>query len=261
MQITLQNKHAVVGGATSGLGRSVAVQLAKCGAQLTLLSHNEVSLKEILKLLPTEHQQSHKYLVVDFENLEEFKKITSHYFSEIPVDILVNNTHGPKVGNALNKDSEDYQKAFDQLFQTVQHLTNLVLPAMIEQGFGRVINLTSSTVQEPIEFLVLSNTIRSAITTWGKSLATTVAKHGITINNILTGKFYTERLVSLMKNQAEEKGLPFEEVKEKFQSAIPANRIAGPEEMGYLLAFLASDYASYITGTNLVIDGGEMKSL
>ena len=261
MDIRLNKRNALVGGSTSGLGRAIAFQLASSGATVTLLSHNEENLQQTRDQLPTPIDQQHSVLKADFEQFHDYQSIVTNYFEANRIDILVNNTNGPSAGNALEMNETDYQKAFEQLFQTVQFTTHLALKQMRANKYGRIINLTSSTVKEPIEFLVLSNTIRSALATWAKSLSATVAKDGITVNNILTGKFNTERLRSLMQTRAEKEGKQFEEVQLQFQNEIPMKRIGRAEEMGYLVTFLASEFSSYITGTNISIDGGAMRSL
>ncbi len=261
MQISLQNKKALVGGATSGLGKAIAMQFAASGASVTLMSRNEEKLKNTLKELPTSSHQQHQYLVVDFTDYGQFKTIIEEYFTHNTVDILVNNTNGPKAGTALEKTTEDYQNAFDLLFKTVNLTTHLALPHMQQQKFGRIINLTSRTVQEPADNLALSNTVRAAVTAWAKTLANAVGKDNITVNNILTGNFDTERLQSLFTTQAAQAGTSYEEVKAKSAEQIAVKRIGQPEEMSYLVTFLASDFAAYITGTNITIDGGLMRSL
>lgn len=261
MNIDLRNRKALVGGATSGLGKAIAMQLAANGTTVTLVSRNEEKLKETLALLSSDAGQQHKYLAVNFSDFNDYKNKIENYFKDHTIDILVNNTNGPTPGTALEKSSHDYQKAFDLLFQSVVLTTSLALPHMQQQQFGRVINLTSRTVQEPTENLVLSNTIRSAVTAWAKSLATCVAKDNITVNNILTGNFYTERLRSLIEAEAVQSRISFHEAKKQMENKIPAKRTGRPAEMGYLVAFLASEYAAYINGTNITIDGGLMRSL
>jgi 3-oxoacyl-[acyl-carrier protein] reductase len=173
----------------------------------------------------------------------------------------VNNTNGPKGGGVLEKSTYDYQEAFDLLFKTTQFTTSLALEYMQKQGFGRIINATSISVKEPLNHLALSNTIRAAITTWAKTLANGVADKGITVNNILTGIFDTERIKELNKLQAESRNCTPNEVLKELEQSIPMKRIGKPEEFAYLVTFLASEYASYITGTNITIDGGLIKSL
>jgi 3-oxoacyl-[acyl-carrier protein] reductase len=261
MKISFENKNALVGGSTQGLGKAIAMQLAECGANVTLLARNEAKLKSVLQELNTKYGQKHSYVEVDFYDLEGFKKTISGFLKNHPVHILVNNTNGPEAGGVLEKSLPDYQKAFDLLFQTVCFTTLEVLPDMQKNKYGRIINVSSLSVKEPIQNLALSNTIRIALTSWAKALATEVAKDNITVNSILTGNFDTERLNHLISLQAMAKGVNEEEIRALRTAAIPMKRFGRPAEYAYLAAFLASDYASYITGTNIPIDGGLMKSL
>jgi len=261
MKINLENKKALVGGSTQGLGKAIALQLAKCGAEVTLMARNKEKLEIVKSELNVDNHQNHKILVVDFTDFTSYKNIISKYFKVNTVDILVNNTNGPKGGTVFEKNMEDYQQAFDLLFKSVVFTTMLALDNMKKKNFGRIINATSLTVKEPLEHLVLSNSIRAAVTTWAKTLSKEVAVYGITVNNILTGIFDTERIKELNKIQAKEKGITAENVLKTLTESIPIKRLGKPEEFGYLVSFLASEYASYITGINIPIDGGLIKSL
>ncbi|HJZ39897.1 MAG TPA: SDR family oxidoreductase [Bacteroidales bacterium] len=261
MKISFENKNALVGGSTQGLGKAIAIQLAACGANVTLMARNEDRLKKVLQLLNTESGQKHGYLVVDFSDLEHFRKTIGDFLRSHPIHILINNTQGPEAGSVLEKGPAHYQDAFNLLFQTVCFTTLEALPAMRKIGYGRIINVSSLSIREPSQNLVLSNTIRIAVTSWAKSLATEVARDNITVNTILTGNFDTERMSYLIGLQAKSKDLGYEEYKASRIEAIPMKRLGRPEEYAYLVAFLASDYASYITGTNFPIDGGLLKSI
>lgn len=261
MEISLKDKKALVGGSTQGLGKAIAMQLAECGATVTLMARNEEKLKQAVNDLNTALGQKHGYLVVDFKNLEEMKTRVKKFLPANPVDILVNNTNGPEPGNALEKRPEDYQAAFDLLFQTVCFTTLEALPHMQKNNFGRIINVSSTSVKEPIKTLVLSNSIRSAVVSWAKTLSFEVARYNITVNNILTGNFDTERMRNLINHQAVEKNISPDEVHASRIASIPAKRFGRPEEYGFLAAFLASEYASYITGASIPIDGGLMKNV
>jgi len=261
MKIKLIGKNALIGASSKGLGKAIALQLAKCGASVTLVASNENNLNETFAELDTSFNQNHQILKVDYTDFEGYNKIITGYFETNNVDILVNNTQGPEGGNVDEKTTEDYQQAFDLLFKTTQLTTTLALKKMKEQGFGRIINCTSVSIKEPLNHLVLSNSIRAAIITWAKTLANSVAKNGITVNNILTGIFDTERIQSLTKMQAEVNKTSIEEELKKITESIPVNRIGKPEEFAYLVTFLASEYSSFITGTNIAIDGGMLKSV
>lgn len=261
MQIILDGKHALVGGSSKGIGKAIVIQLAESGASVTLMARSEEKMKSIVAGLSKTKGQNHQYLVVDFTNFAAYKEAITPFIKANPVDILVNNTQGPAAGGSLEKEIEDYQAAFDLLFKTVVLNTQLVLPHMQKNKWGRVINVASISVKEPLNYLVLSNSIRAGVVTWAKSLAFDVAKDGITINNALTGYFDTERIAELNAKKAEKMGIAPEEVRSQMEQNVPAKRIGAPEEYGYLVAFLASDKAAYINGTNIPIDGGRLKSL
>ncbi len=261
MRINLKNKKALVGGSTQGLGKAIAIQLASCGAEVTLMARNKEKLELVKKELNVDFNQNHQILVVDFNDFKTYKKIITNYFDSNTIDILVNNTNGPKGGTVFEKKIEDYQQAFDLLFKSVVYTTMLAIENMKINNFGRIINATSLTVKEPLEHLVLSNSIRAAVTTWAKTVSKEVAKNNITVNNILTGIFDTERIKELNNLQAKTKGVSSDEILETLKKSIPMKRLGKPEEFGYLVSFLASEYASYITGSNIPIDGGLIKSL
>lgn len=261
MNISLVDKKALVGGSSGGIGKAIAQQLAESGASVTLMSHSEEKLKKIVSKLPTHQGQQHQYVVVDFNDFEGYTKIIGSYFKNNSVDILVNNTQGPAAGGALEKNVNDYQVAFDLLFKTVVYTTELALKSMLENQWGRIINVASVSVKEPLSYLALSNSIRAAVVTWAKSLATDVGKSNITVNSILTGYFDTDRINQLNAKKAEQMGIPQSEVRQEMEAKVPVQRIGDPEEYGYLATFLASDKAAYITGTNIPIDGGLLKSL
>lgn len=261
MNISLKGKRALIGGSSGGIGKAIAVQLARSGASVTLMARSEDKMSRIIGALANEEGQKHQYLVVDFTNFEAYQKTISNYFKNNSIDILVNNTQGPPAGNSLEKNIADYQEAFDLLFKTVVFTTDLALEQMIKNRWGRVINVASISVKEPLSYLALSNTIRAAVVTWAKSLATDVGQDQITVNSILTGYFDTERIAQLNAKKSEQLGVPQEEVRSDMESKVPLQRIGNPEEYGYLVTFLASDKAAYISGTQIPIDGGLLKSL
>lgn len=257
MNIDLSNKNALVGAATQGIGAGIATELAKCGANVTLMARNEEKLKNSVAALPVINEnQKHQYLVADFSDFDSFKTVIKDYFKNNSVDILVNNTNGPEAGSAIDKKVEDFQTAFDLLFKTVFETTALALPSMVKKNWGRIINVSSLSVKEPIPNLVLSNSTRSAVLAWSKSLSNEVAQHKITINNVLTGYFDTERIQKLVAIESEQKNISKEEILKARENKIPMKRLGRPEEYGHLVAFLASDYAAYLTGTSIPLDGG-----
>ena len=258
MKIDLTGKKALVGGSSKGIGLGIANELANSGASVCLMARNESRLKEIVGQLP--NSSSHSYLVVDFSKFEEYKLKIEEYVQNNHIDILVNNTQGPPAGNSLSKNIDSYQEAFDLLFKSVVHTTSLVIPKMQKNKWGRIINVTSVSVKEPLNYLVLSNSIRSAVVAWAKSLSVDLGPDGITVNSILTGYFDTERIKELNKEKSKSLKITETEVLDKMKSLVPASRLGRPEEYGYLVSFLSSDNAAYINGASIPIDGGLLKS-
>ena len=258
MKIDLTGKKALVGGSSKGIGLGIATELANSGASVCLMARNESRLKEIVAQLPSSN--NHSYLVVDFSKFEDFKIKIEEYVNNNQVDILINNTQGPPAGNSLSKNIDSYQEAFDLLFKSVVHTTSLVIPGMQKNKWGRIINVTSVSVKEPLNYLVLSNSIRSAVVAWAKSLSVDLGPDGITVNSILTGYFDTERIKELNKEKSKSLNISEAEVLDKMKSLVPASRLGRPEEYGYLVSFLSSDNAAYINGASIPIDGGLLKS-
>ena len=261
MEISLKGKTALIGGSSKGIGLAIAKRLAASGASITLMARDESRLANIIQELDTQSGQKHQYLVVDFSDFSSYSSIIVNYFKKQTVNILVNNTQGPRSGGALDKSLSDYQQAFDLLFKCAVYTTELALPQMQKKQWGRIINVASITVKEPLNYLVLSNSMRAALVTWAKSLATDIAADQITINNILTGYFDTERISQLNQEKAQKQGISPEEVRAAMEASVPAKRLGKPEEYANLVCFLASEQAGYITGTNIPIDGGLLRSI
>lgn len=259
MLIDLSGKKALVGGGSDGIGKGIALQLAAEGAEVFLMARNEEKLQTVVAELDDAKGQQHGYVLTDFNDLDKHKAVLKDFFGKHHIDILLNNTNGPQPGNVLSKKETDYQVAFDLLFQNAVIASELALPHMRKQGFGRIINVSSLTVKEPQDNLVLSNSMRIALVSWSKSLSAAVAKDGITVNSIMTGYFDTERLHSLMEGQAKQQGIPLEDVKQQRLESIPSKRLGLPAEYGFLVTFLASDYASYLNGASIPLDGGLSK--
>jgi 3-oxoacyl-[acyl-carrier protein] reductase len=261
MKINLKDKKAFIGGSSKGLGYAVAKQLAVCGAMVTLVSRNEPLLKKNMIELKKLTGVNHNYIVVDYNDSEGYNKIITEFFKTNSVDILINNTQGPNAGDVLSVSESDYKNAFNLLFQNTVNTSMAAIKGMKKNNWGRIINMASVSVKEPLSYLALSNTIRSAVTSWGKTLSIESGKHNVTVNNILTGFFNTERLNQLNSEKAKKFNVSTDEVFDKMSEMVPLKRIGEPKEFGYLVAFLSSDYADYINGINIPIDGGLLKSM
>lgn len=261
MEINLTGKKALIGASSAGIGAGIARVLASCGVSVTLASRNEQKLQHACESLDRSKGQVHQYLLVNYNDHEAYKKQIAHYFESNKVDILINNSNGPQAGTIAQKQLSDYQDAFELLFQNHCYTTGCALPYMQANGYGRIINVSSSTVKEPVSNLVLSNTIRTALVSWSKSLAEDVAKDGVTVNSILTGLFDTDRIQSLTNLDAQRLGISYDDALQIRLKQVPAQRLGKPEEYGYLVAFLCSTYASYLTGANIPLDGGLLKGL
>ena len=196
MEINLNGKSALVGGSSKGIGRAIAERLSASGANVTLMASNTSRLEEVIGQLDTTKGQKHQYLTVDFNNFPAFEEQMKLFFKKY-CDILLNNTQGPAAGGALEKSLDDYQTAFDLLFKCAVATTQLALPHMQKEQWGRIINVASISVREPLNYLALSNSLRAALVTWAKSLSLDVAKDNITINNTLTGYFDAKRIAQL----------------------------------------------------------------
>lgn len=261
MKINLKDKKAFIGGSSKGLGYAVAKQLAVCGAMVTLVSRNEPLLKKNMIELKKLTGFNHNYIVVDYNDSKGYNKIITEFFKTNSVDILINNTQGPNAGDVLSVSESDYKNAFNLLFQNTVNTSMAAIKGMKKNNWGRIINMASVSVKEPLSYLALSNTIRSAVTSWGKTLSIESGKHNVTVNNILTGFFNTERLKQLNSEKAKKFNVNTDEVFDKMSKMVPLKRIGEPEEFGYLVAFLSSDFADYINGANIPIDGGLLKSM
>ncbi len=259
MNIDLKGKRAIVCGASQGIGKACAMELASLGASITLIARHEEKLKEVQAQLPKDSGQQHHYVCADFNQPEYLKAVITEYLSNTQqADILVNNTGGPPAGQAYEAEVSAFVKGFQMHLVCNQILVQAVLPYMQSAGSGRIINIISTSVKEPIPGLGVSNTIRGAVANWSKTLSKELGKFGITVNNILPGSTNTQRIWDLVKNRAQKQGKSEEEVAAMMKSEIPAGRFAEPEELGAAVAFLASPAAAYISGVNLPVDGGRM---
>lgn len=258
MNLELQNKNALVCGSTQGIGKATAILLAEEGVNVTLLARNEEKLKAVLNELPNQNLE-HNYLVADFSNPQELKNILES--SSKKFHILVNNTGGPAGGPIFDAHIDEFSKAFTMHLQCNHVLAQYVVPFMKNEQYGRIINVISTSVKQPLDGLGVSNTIRGAVANWSKTMANELGQFGITVNNVLPGATSTERLNEILKNKSNKTGLDIEIVTKNMQNATPAKRFAKPEEIANAIVFLASSKASYINGINVPVDGGRTKSL
>ncbi len=262
MQIQLQGKRAFVCGATQGIGKSIALQFAKSGASVTICARNEHALKQVINELDKSFHQEHSYLCADFSKPEELKKLLEAYNRNFPVvHILVNNTGGPAPGSIINAQTQEFLNAFQMHLICNHILVQNFLPAMKNAQYGRIINIISTSVKQPLPNLGVSNTIRAAVANWAKTLANEVAQYGITVNNILPGATKTQRLEQIIQQKSQRTNVSVAQIEQEMQNEIPMKRFGLPEELAYLATFLASPYAAYITGVNIPVDGGRTACL
>ncbi|PKV49807.1 3-oxoacyl-[acyl-carrier protein] reductase [Aquimarina sp. MAR_2010_214] len=259
MNLNLTHKNALVCGSTQGIGKATAKQLAELGANITLVARNEEKLQHVLTELATDQGQSHNYIVADFQNPESLQQKISA--AQQVFHILINNTGGPAGGPVFNASLKEFERAFTQHLKCNHILAQTVVPGMKKEGYGRIINIISTSVKQPLNGLGVSNTIRGAVANWSKTLANELGAFGITVNNILPGATATERLNEIINNKAIKLGKSIEEVSNTMKNEVPTKRFADPKEIANAVAFLASEAASYINGINLPVDGGRTKSL
>ncbi len=262
MNIDINNKNAVICGSTQGIGFAVATAMATQGANITLLARNEEKLKEALENLPRPAQQHHQYIVADFNVPQELKTKMENYVDENPsTHILINNSGGPPGGPIINAKYEEFQLTFNRHLQCNHIMAQALIPGMKNNKYGRIINVISTSVKQPIPGLGVSNTIRGAVANWAKTLAGEVAPFNITVNNVLPGATLTQRLQSIIQNKAEKSGSTFEEIQDRMLKEIPARRFAEADEIADVIVFLASPSAGYINGINVPVDGGRTACL
>jgi 3-oxoacyl-[acyl-carrier protein] reductase len=255
--LDLTGKKAMVCGSTQGIGKASALQLANLGAAVTLVARKEDDLRLTLKELSTKAAQKHDYIVADFDKPEELKRSVEIYLKDgNQFHILVNNTGGPTGGEITKAKPEEFVNTFQRHLVCNHILVQLLIDGMKNNKYGRIINIISTSVKEPIKGLGVSNTIRAAVANWSKTMSFELAPFGITVNNVLPGATETGRITEIVANTAKKTARPEEQVRADMLSKIPAGRFAKPEEIAYAVAFLASPEAAYINGTNMPVDGG-----
>ncbi|HTS44735.1 MAG TPA: SDR family oxidoreductase [Puia sp.] len=262
MNLDLTNKTALVCGASQGLGAATVKELASLGATVYALARNEDRLKALVSSLDVSKQQQHGYISADTSQPVDLKnKINTCLGNGILFQILVNNTGGPPSLPLLETKAEDMESAFRSHLSSAHILSQLLVPGMKKSGYGRIINIVSTSVKQPIPRLGISNTVRAAVANWAKTLSEEVGRFGITVNNILPGYIKTDRLNELFTVQANASGQTTNQIIERSLSVIPAGRLGEPQEIAAAIAFLCSPAAAYINGINLPIDGGRTSGL
>lgn len=262
MQINLSGKTALVCGSSQGIGKATAIAFAHAGAKVILLARNQTSLQQVLKeIQEINPNENHRYYIADFNDNNAVQSTVQSIVADQTIHILVNNTGGPAAGPAHLADTDAFLDAFKNHLLNNHILSQAVIPGMKTAQFGRIINIISTSVKQPLPNLGVSNTVRGAVANWAKTMANELAKFGITVNNVLPGATETGRLQAIITNKATKLNQDELEVSNEMISEIPAARFAKPEETAYAVTFLASSQAAYINGINLPVDGGRTASL
>ena len=262
MNLDLTGKHALVCGGSQGIGRAAAIELAQLGADVTLLARSRDDLDAAVAALPKVHAaQSHATIAVDMADHAALRAKVEATANAHPLQILVNNTGGPPGGPASSAAADEFLAAFNQHLIAAQTLLQAVLPGMKASGYGRIVNVISTSVKEPIRNLGVSNTIRGATASWAKTLAGELGAFGITVNNVLPGYTQTQRLEQIVADRMRTSGRSAADIEQAMLASVPAGRFAKPAEIAAAIAFLASPAAAYINGINVPVDGGRMQSL
>ncbi len=263
MHTPLTGRYALVGGASQGIGRAIAQALAAEGATCILLARTEGDLRQVRAQLPTPHGQQHLALTVDLAQAEQAADRVAQLIetNSLDVHVLVNNAGGPPGGPISQASAAAFRGAIEQHLIANQLLTQLVVPGMQASGYGRIVNVISTSVKAPLAGLGVSNATRAAVANWAKTWANELAPYGITVNNVLPGATRTARLEQILTSRAQRSGRSLAEVEDELLAEIPMGRFGLPEEVAAAVAFLASPAAGYITGTNLTVDGGRTASL
>lgn len=256
MNLSLTGKNALVCGSTQGIGLATARELASLGASCILLARNEKALQEAVQQLDVSAGQQHCYLIADFSQPDTVRAVINAFMNGKTVHILINNTGGPAAGPIIEAEEEAFLQTFNQHLVCNHILAKAVVPSMKEAGFGRIINIISTSVKIPLKNLGVSNTIRGAVASWAKSMANELGQFNITVNNVLPGFTATQRLSTLIDNIAKRGNTVVNLVEENMKEEVPLKRFAAAEEIAAVAAFLASPAASYVNGVSIPVDGG-----
>lgn len=261
MDLNLTGKHALVCGGSDGIGRAAAHELALLGASVTVLARRAQALQAVADALTRKDAQRHGWLAADMADSAALQQQVTALAADTPIHILVNNTGGPPGGPVHAAQAGAFLDAFNKHLIAGQTLVQAVLPGMRAAGWGRIVNVVSTSVREPIAGLGVSNTVRGAVASWAKTLSRELAGDGITVNNVLPGFTETGRIDQIVRDRAAKEGRSEDEVAATMRAAVPAGRFAKPEETGGVIAFLCSPAAAYVNGVSLAVDGGRMQSI
>lgn len=261
MDLDLSGKHALVCGASEGIGRAAAHELALLGASVTVLARRAEALQAVVDALPARNGQRHGRITADVSQTDVLAGKVGALAAERRIDILVNNTGGPPGGPVAGATPDAFVQAFTRHLLANQVLAQAVLPGMQAAGWGRIVNVVSTSVREPIPGLGVSNTTRGAVAAWAKTLSREVASQGVTVNNVLPGFTETGRIAQIVGDRARNTGKSEQQVADGMKATVPAARFARPEEVAAAIAFLCSPAAGYINGVSLAVDGGRMQSI
>jgi 3-oxoacyl-[acyl-carrier protein] reductase len=261
MNLSLQGKTALICGSTQGIGFAIAKELALLGADCILMARNEESLHEAKQQLDTASGQVHQTAIADFSDTTLVKNAIDLLLKNNTIHILINNTGGPPAGPIVNAKAEDFLSALNLHLINNHNLATAVIDGMKQSGYGRIINIVSTSVKIPLNNLGVSNTTRAAVAGWAKTLANEVAQFGITVNNVLPGATATVRLSSIIENKSKKTNTELKEVEEEMLHEIPMRRFGQPEEIAAMAAFLTTPAAAYITGQSICVDGGRTGSI
>lgn len=262
MNLDLTGKHALVCGGSQGIGHGAAIELALLGANVSLLARSRDALETAIGALPKIHPtQQHAWIAADMAQHAELRAKVEASANAQPFQIFINNSGGPPGGPAATAAPEDFLRAFNQHLIGAQTVLQAVLPGMKASGYGRIVNVISTSVKEPIRNLGVSNTIRGATASWAKTLAGELGVHGITVNNVLPGYTQTRRLEQILAERTRTSGKSLAEIEQAMLATVPLGRFAKPSEIANVIAFLATSAAAYINGVNVPVDGGRTQSL
>ncbi len=261
MNLSLEGRNAIICGSSQGIGFAIAEELALMGANCILIARNEERLKQAVQLLDIALRQSHSYYVADFDHLDQSRELIAKITAGKQVHILVNNAGGPPAGPITEAKEEEFLRVFNQHLLTSHVLTKGVIEGMKTAGYGRIINIISTSVKIPLKNLGVSNTIRGAMASWAKTMANELGQFNITVNNVLPGFTTTERLSTLVDSMAKKGQTSQEEVEKNMKQEVPMRRFGDPSEVAAVAAFLASPAASYVNGVSIPVDGGRTGSI